>query len=90
MRKSTFTVALVLLAVLVWFGLQGGQPRAADAAKPAAQKFEYKQDEWSHLDGGSTLNVLGDEGWEMCGVIPKRVSSPRPDDAVVIFKRPKQ
>jgi hypothetical protein len=40
MRKSTVGIALLLLAVIAWFGFQGNPPRAADAAKPAVQKLE--------------------------------------------------
>jgi hypothetical protein len=84
MRKSTFTIALVLLAVAVWFGLHDNSPRAADAAKPAAQKWEYLQRNWEILANDKNgLNDLGDKGWEMCGISPGRFTE-------VIFKRPKQ
>ncbi len=87
MRKSTLTVALVLLAVAVWFGLQGNPPRAADAPKPAVQKLEYHVVSWSLVNAGVTLKDLGDQGWEMCGVVPEHPST---GDTAVIFKRPKQ
>jgi hypothetical protein len=96
MRKSTFTFALILLAVVAWFGLQGSPPRAADAVKPVVQKFDYLQRNWLDVAGRQTpmgsgqgdprgLNELGDKGWELCGVI----GAP-PQSVTVVFKRPKQ
>ena len=84
MRKSTFAVALVFLAVVVWFGLQGSPPRAAEA-KPAVQKLEYRHLSWNAtVLEGQTLNELGDQGWEFCGTV-------RGDNYTsLIFKRPKQ
>jgi hypothetical protein len=84
MRKSTFTVALTLLAVFAWFGLQGSPPHAA--VPPAGvQKFEYKKTLWSG-QSESSLSALGAQGWEMCGVVPEQPT----ENTVVIFKRPKQ
>ncbi len=84
MGKSAFAIALFLLAVIAWFGFQGNPPRAADAAKPAAQKLEYLQRSWEVLANDKNgMNDLGDKGWEMCGISPGRFTT-------VIFKRPKQ
>ena len=85
MRKVTFAVALVLLAVIAWFGLQGSPPRAADAAKPAMQKFEYKNIDWATAQTG--LSNYGVDGWEVCGVVPNPSTV---DNSTVILKRPKQ
>jgi hypothetical protein len=85
MRKSAFSAALVLLAVIAWFGLQGSPPRAADSAKPAVQKFEYKTVDWGSAQYG--LNQYGAEGWELCGVVPDRSAT---INSTVILKRPKQ
>jgi hypothetical protein len=84
MRKSTFVLAVLLLAAIAWIGLQGNSPRAADAAKPAAQKFEYMQTDWQ--DAEKELNNLGRNGWEVCGVIPNQIQW----QSVVIYKRPAQ
>ena len=86
MRKSTVAVALVFLAVVVWFGLQGSPPRAAEA-KPAVQKLEYRIVNWGLISAGKTLSDLGDQGWEICGVVPDTRAT---SDAAVIFKRSKQ
>jgi hypothetical protein len=84
MRKSTFTVALLLLVVTAWFGVQSNSPRAADA-KPAPQKLEYRTLSWNAVTlQGQTLNDLGDQGWEMCGDVPGTAYT------TLIFKRPKQ
>ena len=85
MRRSTFAVALVLLAVFAWFGLQGNPPHSAVAANPATQNFEYQRVTWG-AENDSTLNGLGAQGWEMCGVIPNA----NVHETVVMFKRPKQ
>jgi hypothetical protein len=85
MRNSTFAVVLILLAVIAWFGLQGSPPRAAAVANPATQNFEYRRVTWG-FENDSTLNALGAQGWEMCGVIPHEKDS----ETVVMFKRPKQ
>ena len=71
MRKSTFALAMLLLVVIAWLGLQGNSPRAADA-KPAVPRWEYQKISWSVTSEGETLNQLGDKGWEMCGVVPVR------------------
>ena len=89
MRKSTFAVALVFLAVVVWFGLQGNSPRAADA-KPTIRKLEYLRKFWHDLDATQDgqikgLNELGGKGWEMCGMVPYG-----PQDPLVVFKRPQE
>ncbi len=83
MGKSAFAVAMFLLVVIAWLGLQGSSPRAADA-KPAAQKWEYQKISWSITSEGETLNQLGDKGWEMRGVVPGAAYT------TLIFKRPKQ
>jgi hypothetical protein len=83
MRKSTFVLAMFLLVVTAWLGVQGNSPRAADA-KPAVQKWEYQKISWSVTSEGDTLNQLGDKGWEMCGVVPGAAYT------TLIFKRPKQ
>ena len=85
MRKSTFAVALILLAVIAWFGLQGRPPNAAVAANPATQNFEYRKVTWGS-ENESTLSALGAQGWDMCGVIP----NPIVHETVVMFKRAKQ
>ena len=41
MRKSTFALALSFLAAIVWLGSQLNQPRTAENAKLAVQKWEY-------------------------------------------------
>jgi hypothetical protein len=84
MRNSTFTVALVLLAVIAWFGLQGNSPRAA-VAPAGVQKFEYKKVVWGGENEG-TLSGFGAQGWEMCGVVPEQPTA----NTIVIFKRAKQ
>jgi hypothetical protein len=82
MRNSTFAVAMILLAVVAWFGLQGSPPRAADP--PAdVHKFEYKTTIWRG-ETEATINALGAEGWELCGVVPEQHAA----GAIVIFKRP--
>jgi hypothetical protein len=86
MRTLAFVLALPLLVAIAWLGLHGNSPRAAEAAKPAVQKLEYRQVNWNLLQVGATLKDLGAEGWEMCGVIPEEPSA----DTAVIFKRPKQ
>jgi hypothetical protein len=68
MRKSTFALAVSFLAALVWFGAQLNQPRAAeDAGKHAIQKWEYR---WQQSENTSpaSLNEMGEQGWEACGV----------------------
>ena len=85
--NSTFTAALFLLAVVVSFGLQGNPPRAADAAKPATQKLEYRIVNGGLVTAGKTLSDLGEQGWEVCGVVPGTATE---SDKEVIFKRPKQ
>jgi hypothetical protein len=42
MRKTTLILALSVLAGIAWLGPQLNQPRAAENAKPAIQKWEYK------------------------------------------------
>lgn len=84
MRKSTFAVTLFLLAVISWFGC--GSPRVG-GAKPAVQKLEYLRRYWTSFGiDEKGLNDLGDQGWEVCGVVPGSAAS----DREVIFKRPKQ
>ena len=83
MRKSTFAVAMLLLVVIAWLGLQGNSPRAADA-KRVVPRWEYQKISWSVTSEGDTLNQLGDKGWEMCGVVPGAAYT------TLIFKRPKQ
>jgi hypothetical protein len=84
MRKSTFVLAVLFLVAIVWMGLQGNSPHAADA--PAGvQKFEYKTTTWAS-ENDSTRNALGDQGWDLCAVIPGK----QLDNSVLIFKRPKQ
>ncbi len=85
MRKSTFAIALVFLATIVWLGLQGNQPQAADNAKPAAQKWEYKVVESNLEFKDADLNAIGDKGWEICGLDFNLQAH-----NTVVFKRPKQ
>ena len=82
MRKSTFVLAVLLLVAIAWIGLQGNAPQAADPP-PGVQKFEYKTTVWRG-ENEATINALGAEGWELCGVVPEQHAA----DAVVIFKRP--
>ncbi|HEV3415717.1 MAG TPA: hypothetical protein VG056_02855 [Pirellulales bacterium] len=86
MRKSTFAIALVLFAVVLWFGLEGKPPRAA-GTEPTPHRFEYSIGTFGDLTENNRkgLKDLGDNGWEMCGV----ASSGEPKNALVIFKRPK-
>jgi hypothetical protein len=83
MRKSTFTAALVLLAVIAWFGLQGSPPQAADN-KPV-QKLEYRRVTWG-FENDKTMSDMGAQGWEICGVVPNAKVS----ETVVMFKRAMQ
>jgi hypothetical protein len=85
MRKSTFVLAVLLLVAIAWIGLQGSSPRAADAAKPVAQKLEYKTIDWGSAQ--YSLNQYGVDGWELCGVVPDRSAT---INSTVILKRPKQ
>ena len=85
MRKSTFALALSLLVAIVWLGLQGNQPRAADDAKPQRQKWEYLLDRVdSQFIKADYLNKKGDQGWEFCGLAGGSV------EWSCVFKRPKQ
>ena len=79
MRKLAFAVGLSILSAVLGCT---NQPHT----KPAVQQFEYKHAEWFSLES-NLLSSLGDEGWEMCGVIPVSSGLER---TVVIFKRPKQ
>ena len=99
MRKSTFGLALSLLVTIAWLGLQGNQPRAADAAKPAVQKWEYYIIEKVFLNskdksdfakqGLDTLGFdkLGNDGWEICGT---PVFGESTQSFTAVFKRPKK
>jgi hypothetical protein len=84
MRKSTFALALSFLSAIVWFGSQLNQPHAAEDAKPARQKWEYRVD---ILQGRSVpqeqLNRDGEDGWELCAIYNYQ------NDRLLYFKRPK-
>jgi hypothetical protein len=89
MRKLTFAIALMFLVAAAWLSMRNNLSHAADA-KPVVQKLEYLQHTWIELNeqpngGHSLLEDLGNQGWEMCGVIPVSGSN-----AYVILKRPKQ
>jgi hypothetical protein len=84
MRKSTFALAL-LFVVVVWIGLQGNQPRAADNVKPPLQKWEYYILESNLNFKDADLNSKGDKGWEIVSID----LNPQTHNTAV-FKRPKQ
>jgi hypothetical protein len=55
--------------------------------QPATTRFEYFRQYWTSLGTDAMgLNALGEQGWEVCGVVPGTSSSERE----VIFKRAKQ
>lgn len=90
MRRSTFALALSLLTAIAWFGMQGNQPRAAEDAKPAVQKWEYHLEQQNMTNRSLTtesLNKLGNDGWELCTATPFPGGS---YDAVYTLKHPKQ
>jgi hypothetical protein len=85
MRKSTFTLAVSLFAAILWIGLQGNQPHAAEDAKPIMQKWEYHLEFGIGGDSAASLNKLGADGWEMCGLTTSSSTI-----TVAAFKRPKR
>ncbi len=90
MRRSTFALALSLLAAMAWFGMQGSQPRAAEDAKPAVQKWEYRLEQMNVSNrplAAENLNKLGNDGWELATAVQLSGGG---YETVYTLKRPKQ
>ena len=87
MRKSTFAIALSFLAAIVWLGSQLNQPRTAENAKPAVQKWEYLLFHGFRGPSDDRLKTAGEKGWEACGIAPDGSTT---ENVIVLLKRPIQ
>ncbi len=88
MRKSTFALALSFLVAIAWFGMRVNQPRAAEDAKPAVQKWEYRLGQLNATNRSlatDDLNKLGNDGWELSSATQLNGL-----DTILIMQRPKQ
>jgi hypothetical protein len=87
MRNVAFAICVSVLTTVIGCN----QPSAGDSgrspAKLAAPKLEYMREYWTSLGtDAAKLNTLGEQGWEVCAVVPGTSGS----DREVVFKRPKQ
>jgi hypothetical protein len=69
------------------------KPSNGDKRKWTGQKWEYRQECVTQMDLVNIPNVVGEEGWELCGFVPAPVKmsalAQEVPGAVMIFKRPK-
>jgi hypothetical protein len=91
MLKPTALVRAVVLLALVLVAVVARQQLVAQAPDesrrgPTLLRWEYKTIQ-ANLDaeqqGKGDLNPLGQEGWELCAVVPNE----RPHPAILILKR---
>jgi len=81
--KFQFTIRDLLLIIVIAALAAGWWIDHQRINRMTVQKWEYKMDPWL-IEG--LLTDSGDQGWEMCGIVPEDASH----NVKVIYKRPKQ
>ncbi len=75
------TLAMLLVVIFLLCFTAWGTHAQSERSNPMKQKWEYK---WIKLtDADTEMNRMGEDGWELVGIMPAQWGS------AVVFKRPK-
>jgi hypothetical protein len=83
-RWIVIAVASLMVAGLLVLGNSASHGQAP--AAQAVTAWEYKTFEGNIVGANSPLKEFGQEGWELCGIVPGE----RQAGTLYIFKRPKR